>query len=91
MNDADVTLIYRAHLAGACGTELWPGEGVEDCPVCAQEMEYAECLLGDPVGQMEWMEQLENDFETELCHRPPPGWWCSRDPGHEGPCAARPL
>lgn len=21
---------------------------------------------------------------------PPPGWWCSRTPGHEGPCAARP-
>ena len=21
----------------------------------------------------------------------PPGWWCSRDLFHEGPCAARPL
>lgn len=25
------------------------------------------------------------------CTIPPPGWWCSRGPGHEGPCAARPL
>jgi hypothetical protein len=23
------------------------------------------------------------------CDFPPTGWWCSRQPGHEGPCAAR--
>lgn len=23
------------------------------------------------------------------CQLPPPGWWCSRDAGHDGPCAAR--
>jgi hypothetical protein len=23
------------------------------------------------------------------CEVPPPGWWCSREPGHKGPCAAR--
>lgn len=23
------------------------------------------------------------------CTLPPPGWWCSREPGHDGPCAAR--
>lgn len=23
------------------------------------------------------------------CRRPPSGWWCSRVPGHAGPCAAR--
>lgn len=22
------------------------------------------------------------------CLRPPTGWWCSREPGHDGPCAA---
>lgn len=22
------------------------------------------------------------------CKLPPPGWWCSRVPGHDGPCAA---
>ena len=25
----------------------------------------------------------------KVCGIPPPGWWCSRKPGHEGPCAAR--
>lgn len=25
------------------------------------------------------------------CDVPPPGWWCSRAPGHEGPCAACPI
>lgn len=25
------------------------------------------------------------------CKLPPAGWWCSRAPGHEGPCAARPT
>lgn len=25
------------------------------------------------------------------CDRPPPGWWCSRAKGHEGPCAALPV
>ena len=24
-----------------------------------------------------------------LCPLPPQGWWCSREQGHEGPCAAR--
>lgn len=24
------------------------------------------------------------------CEIPPAGWWCSRERGHEGPCAARP-
>jgi hypothetical protein len=25
------------------------------------------------------------------CERPPPGWRCSRDRGHDPPCAARPA
>lgn len=24
------------------------------------------------------------------CQQPPDGWYCSREPGHEGPCAAYP-
>lgn len=24
------------------------------------------------------------------CKVAPKGWWCSRDSGHDGPCAARP-
>lgn len=26
--------------------------------------------------------------DSEPCNIPPEGWWCSRDKGHEGPCAA---
>lgn len=25
------------------------------------------------------------------CDVPPDGWWCSRERGHAGPCAARPI
>jgi hypothetical protein len=28
--------------------------------------------------------------DAPRCDRPPEGWWCSREPGHKGPCAARP-
>lgn len=28
--------------------------------------------------------------DDQGCPLPPDGWWCSRKPGHEGPCAARP-
>lgn len=29
-------------------------------------------------------------MNNTVCLRPPPGWWCSRQAPHEGPCAARP-
>jgi hypothetical protein len=28
---------------------------------------------------------------NHLCSRPPAGWRCTRDPGHDGPCAALPV
>lgn len=32
----------------------------------------------------------ERDLPPDLgCDLPPEGWWCSRPPDHEGPCAAR--
>lgn len=27
---------------------------------------------------------------AQRCERAPKGWWCSREEGHDGPCAARP-
>ncbi len=36
----------------------------------------------------EWDDMVAHD---QGCQLPPPGWWCSREPGHEGPCAARPI
>lgn len=29
-------------------------------------------------------------LDPGVCHLPPDGWTCSREPGHDGPCAARP-
>lgn len=29
------------------------------------------------------------DGEDIKCTIPPEGWWCSREKGHPGPCAAR--
>ncbi len=29
-----------------------------------------------------------DSMATKLCHVPPEGWVCSREAGHEGPCAA---
>jgi hypothetical protein len=30
------------------------------------------------------------DPPDQGCTLPPPHWYCSRKPGHDGPCAARP-
>lgn len=27
--------------------------------------------------------------DERVCTVPPEGWWCSREKGHDGPCAAR--
>lgn len=32
----------------------------------------------------------DSDPPSQGCLLPPEGWYCSRAPGHEGPCAARP-
>jgi|SRR5882672_8533445 len=34
-------------------------------------------------------EEYEAPTLKRLCNRPPAGWWCSREPDHDGPCAAR--
>lgn len=33
---------------------------------------------------------MPRSIETAECQVPPEGWSCSREPGHEGPCAASP-
>lgn len=35
--------------------------------------------------------QFPPSMRTPGCARPPKGWYCTRDAGHEGPCAAYPL
>ena len=33
---------------------------------------------------------FDDDAPWQGCTAPPEGWWCSREKGHEPPCAARP-
>lgn len=33
---------------------------------------------------------FDDDAPWQGCDVPPEGWWCSREKGHEPPCAARP-
>jgi hypothetical protein len=36
--------------------------------------------------------RLFGKWRTEPhCELPPEGWWCSAEPGHDGPCPARRL
>lgn len=30
----------------------------------------------------------KNESPVSVCDIPPPGWYCTRKPGHDGPCAA---
>jgi hypothetical protein len=36
------------------------------------------------------LEEVERKATDTTCHVPPPGWWCTRTSGHDGPCAAHP-
>ena len=37
------------------------------------------------------MPAMELEDGTYVCARPPTGWECTREPGHDGPCAAIPV
>lgn len=57
------------------------------CPRCGlrTEKDYTgarNCMEID--GGCGW-----SDYEPDYCTVPPEGWWCSREPSHDGPCAAR--
>lgn len=39
----------------------------------------------------EYQDQDGTFEEHGICMLPPEGWYCSRDKGHEGPCAASPI
>ena len=43
-----------------------------------------------PPRPVEYREGFSRPVPADLgCKLPPRGWWCSREPGHDGPCAAR--
>ncbi len=37
------------------------------------------------------IDAIEEERGQARCTIPPEGWWCSREAGHEEPCAARPV
>ena len=53
----------------------------------------------NPENGLKIESELDSDIESapdvnqgsDACEVPPIGWWCSREKGHDGPCAARPT
>lgn len=53
---------------------------------CADMIEAQEIIIE---SLRETVETLQSKRSSNNgCQLPPPGWWCSREPGHDGPCAA---
>jgi hypothetical protein len=70
-------------------------------PIVEQKIAAGHCICGrglsvDPRCPIHKNEATDNERRRHGlppnlgCKLPPSGWWCSREPGHEGPCAARP-
>ena len=79
----------RARLEGKVKPKLHEWEGI--CDACG-EIEDRDDLYIILTPQMSGVAlcmkcRLESG---PYCEVPPEGWWCSRLPKHEGPCAARP-
>lgn len=56
---------------------------------------WRECVdaLGDWAGLRMGLDRFASPSLTpkeQTCEVPPPGWYCTRAKGHEGPCAAWP-
>lgn len=51
---------------------------------------WDQACTNSPEGDYPFFE-LPLDALREVCTVPPPGWRCTREGGHEGPCAARPV
>jgi hypothetical protein len=74
----------RERNAGVPGTRPsreWYGQMIDDT-------QQAEDAAGGVLAAGGSLEPLPPNLGCKL---PPPGWWCSREPGHDGPCAARPT
>jgi hypothetical protein len=58
-------------------------------------MERFKPKLTDDEEYWRWCAQDDEELtargllKDQGCARPPQGWWCSREPNHDGPCAAR--
>lgn len=83
LSDLGVVAFYG--LLFGCGAHLLSGLfGPRQADVTARVAELNEEAPEEFEGQ-------EFQPPPSNCQVPPPGWYCSRVPGHDGPCAARPL
>jgi hypothetical protein len=57
----------------------------------AEKPETYAAALGLPETYAAALVPGEHGAIAPRCDLAPDGWWCSRNKGHEGPCAARPL
>lgn len=67
------------------------GRGIDEEEVRRfNEMERANRPRRDGAELQRAAERVGERIKEEPCTRPPAGWECSREPGHDGPCAAYP-
>lgn len=55
-------------------------------------------ITGDKIATKKVTDAYRDNFDAifrkkapAACTIPPAGWYCTRTPGHEGPCAAHPV
>lgn len=67
-----------------CDPRMLDDPPCEDCQRLFAEFEalFAEALAAASMN-------ANTSPNDQGCRLPPEGWWCSREPGHDGPCAAR--
>lgn len=57
---------------------------------CVSDLYQASADLGRIGSELYDAHLLERSGARDMgCRVPPEDWWCSRLPGHDGPCAAR--
>lgn len=68
-------------------------EGANTIPSAWRRIKVA---VGVAFGKYDAIDWEENRYGMQTppdkgCTNPPEGWYCSREPGHQGPCAAHPA
>ncbi len=67
------------------------GEAVECVEALTIRMTHDGVRVVVEFGEIDVEITKQPEANHEVCQVPPLGWWCSREPGHDGPCAARPM
>ena len=82
--DLGTALLHRRELLGISVRRAARDAGVGFNTISRIERGYG----FDSRSAIAIMEWLGSPGPSE-CDLPPAGWWCSREHGHDGPCAAR--